>query len=344
MTTLEPFAPSMTATVPVGYRASGTSPPTVHLLGVGNVGRAFLRQLDAARYRLVAVTDATGTVHARDGLGALALAEHKHTGGRLADWPGAATIPTVLSIALVAADVVVDATATNVHDPAPALARCAAALGNHSALVLAAKDALCADTSRLAQQRVGYHAVLGGTGGALRRELATLRRARSVALVPNASTTALIERLERGVPWEAALAEAQQRGVLERDPTLDLDGSDAFVKLVIVAAILWGIAPRAGTLRADLRAVDPDLLRWRARVGRTTRLVARAHARGGCSLEYEEVDRCSPLWVPGDRVVYSYALDDGRVRVHTGFGIGPERTAAALWADVRGLCTNGGGR
>lgn len=86
--------------------------------------------------------------------------------------------------------------------------------------------------------------------------------------------------------------------------------------------------------RADVRGLDPELLRERAARGATTRLVARGSRRGDdLRVVYEEVPRGSPLAAPPDRVVYGYELPGG-LRVHTGLAIGHERTAGALLADV----------
>ena len=216
--------------------------------------------------------------------------------------------------------------------------------------MLAAKDALALAPDELlhdeVRERVGLHAVLGGTGRALQHELAELRRhCASVALVGNASTTALIEAIEGGASIEGAVAAAQDRGLLEADPTLDLDGTDAAVKLAIVAGALWGTTvDPARTRRPHALELDPTLLRQRAGSGHTTRLVARAQRDGAFGLAYESLHAASPLAVPSDRVAYSYALEGGGQRVHTGVGLGPDGTAAALLEDLRAQHAAGGAR
>ncbi|MEO6593907.1 MAG: hypothetical protein ABIP94_04050, partial [Planctomycetota bacterium] len=61
----------------VGFRSSGQSPGTrlpgapprsLHLIGPGQVGRAFLRQIAALPVAVVAVSDSTATVFDRRGL------------------------------------------------------------------------------------------------------------------------------------------------------------------------------------------------------------------------------------------------------------------------------------
>ena len=319
-----------------GNLSSGPS-PTVHLLGLGKVGRAFLREISGTGIRLVGASDSTATVVDREGLDPLALCAHKERGGSLAAWPRAERVQLELAFGLLGADVVVDALPTDLGRAAAAVQRCKAALRAGSALVLASKDALARAGEVLLAPgtRVGCHAVLGGTGRRLRAELAELRAGcTAIAIAANASTTALVQHLERGASLAAAIRDVQALGLLESDPTLDLDGSDAATKLAIVARAVLDLCcdPRA-VPRADIRGLDPALVRERAARGSTTRLVGRADRRGELRVAFEEVPLTSPLAVPSDRVAYTYTLSAG-VRVHVGCGVGPIETARALLIDV----------
>jgi homoserine dehydrogenase len=66
------------------------------------------------------------------------------------------------------------------------------------------------------------------------------------------------EMEERGADYEAAVAEAQQRGYAEADPAMDVDGSDAAQKLAILAHLAfgarvhWNEIPRVGVDRLDV--------------------------------------------------------------------------------------------
>ena len=329
------------------FHSSGHSPGqvrTLHLLGPGRVGRALLPQLADLPVRVVAISDSTATAFDRQGLPLDAIAAHKAAGGSLASWPRAEAIPTELAVRIVGADLVVDATPTDQASVQAALQRALAALQNGAFLVVAGKNALAEAAPEwllgVHRGKVGVHAALGGAGQALLRELDELREhCRELVLVGNVTTTVLVEAIERGGSLDDGLAVARQLGLLEADPTQDLDGSDAATKLRAVWGALfadaWTAPPSfARIARADARALDPELLRARARAGATTRLVARG-SRSGTDLRvaFEEVPRGSPLAAPPDRVVYGYQLPCG-LRVHTGLGIGHERTAGALFADV----------
>lgn len=322
-----------------------SSIPTIHLLGPGKVGRAFLERIARLPLRLLAVSDSTGTLFDPRGIEPHAVAAFKSRRGSLALHGDALLISTDDALALVGADLIVDATSTDLSQPQIAARRCRSILDRGARLALAAKDALCFASDDLLSPRhlarVGLNAVLGGTGGHLAEELAELRATcTEVEIVGNASTTALIEEIEAGRSLEEGIACATRRGLLETDPTQDLDGSDAAVKLAIVVRALWGFELSPYDLpKADLQALDPDLLRERSRRRATTRLIGRAGRDGSFGLAYEEIPRGSHLAVPSDRVVYAYRTARG-LSVHVGSGLGPDGTANALLADIR-LLTRG---
>ncbi len=323
---------------------SSASPPTLHLVGAGKVGRAFLARVRELPVRLVAVSDASGTVYDRLGLDAGALAAHKAAGRSLAELPQAEAIPTELAIGLVAADIVVDATPTDEAGTAAAVARVRAALRLGAFVALCGKNALAAHAAEWltsgVRRRLGIDAVLGGAGRLLQSEIDDLRaRCQGLVLVGNVTSTVLIEAIEAGGSLDDGLAAARERGLLEADATRDLDGSDAATKLALVAGAVFGEpfvrAPDPAAVgREDLRQLDPERIRERRRRGMTTRLVARGDRSGRLRVAFDEVRRGSLLDVPADRVVYGYQMPDG-VLMHTGLAVGADLTAAALAGDVR---------
>ncbi|MGH7447245.1 MAG: hypothetical protein ACRELT_06775, partial [Longimicrobiales bacterium] len=164
------------------------------------------------------------------------------------------------------------------------------------------------------------------------------QRTRTIAIVGNASTTAILQAVERGRSLAEGIVEAQQLGFLEPDPELDLRGTDAAVKLAIVAGIITGRRFDPRTIACDdIRTIDLLAVRRRVRRGATTRLVGRLDHAGGLRVSYEEVSCDSILAAPCGRVVYEYGLTRDERRLHIGSGLGAEATAAGLWADIRAL-------
>ena len=330
-----------------GWLSSGPSPTLedlrvrVHLIGAGAVGRALLESWDADHARLVCVSDRSGSVYDRRGLDPRALARFKASGGQFANQPGAAELSLDLALRLVDADVVIDCTSTDPSSAERAARRARGVLRRGAAAVFAAKDAVLADAVTLLEEptrsRVGIDAVLGGTGRLFVAELDELRQqSLRFAGVLNASTSSVLDGLGRGLDVEQSCDEARSAGLLENDARLDLDGTDAALKLAIVVSALEG--RRVGiddVRRRGIEAVDPERVRAAALCGRATRLVARYERGGTPIVDLEEVPRGALLAPSPRNVVYQYSLRDGRRRVHVGDGLGPEGTARALSRDLR---------
>ena len=344
----------------IGFGSSGTSPTgdrpplKVHLLGAGKVGQQVLRLLAAAPVhsvsgqpvRLVACTDSSGTVYGALGMDPAAILAAKVGGLPIAEQPGGQRLATATAIQVVGADVVLDTTPS---DPDPEAVAAAVALGDTAFQIgahyaVAGKQALAAAGHRWVTDRWPLHcnAALGGTGRSLLAERKGLAADWTVLeLVGNATSSRILDALAAGGSFEDALSACRADGLLESDPTCDLDGTDPAVKLAATLGLLTGTpVPVAAVQRIDLRCIDPDRIRDLATGGRVPRLVAVAErvagadACFGARLELRSLPLGHPLAVPPDRVAYRYTLAGGHRRVHVGAGIGPAATADALLADV----------
>jgi homoserine dehydrogenase len=94
----------------------------------------------------------------------------------------------------------------------------------------------------------------------------------------NGTSNFILTRMsEQEVNYGEALAEAQQHGYAEADPTLDVDGTDAAHKLAILAQIAFGITVPFGAIDhrgiADMQAID---IRYAHELGYTIKLLAEA--------------------------------------------------------------------
>ena len=86
-------------------------------------------------------------------------------------------------------------------------------------------------------------AVAGGVPiiKALREGLSANRIEWIAGIINGTSNFILSEMREKGLPFEAALKDAQAKGYAEADPTFDIEGVDAAHKLTILSAIAFGI-------------------------------------------------------------------------------------------------------
>src|SRR5687767_6285254 len=91
---------------------------------------------------------------------------------------------------------------------------------------------------------VAFEASVGGgipIIKALREGLAANRIEWIAGIINGTSNFILSEMRDKGLGFDAALADAQARGYAEADPTFDIEGVDAAHKLTILAALAFGI-------------------------------------------------------------------------------------------------------
>ncbi len=225
----------------------------VCLLGFGNVGRALveLLALDNHGLQLVGVvTHTRGSLHCQEGLdpSTLATIEPRQSLGAYPEKTGLQrdlNLGEWLEPSKV--DTLVDATPTLLPEGQPALSWCQRALEQGIDLVLANKGPLVANHSGLIARadqyggRLLYEAtVLAGTPvfSLIRHGLtnAKITKARGIL---NGTCNFILSKMETGLSYRDALAEAQERGYAEADPTADVDGWDTAVKLVILSKAIF---------------------------------------------------------------------------------------------------------
>ena len=114
--------------------------------------------------------------------------------------------------------------------------------------------------------------------------------------VLNGTTNFVLDQLARGEELKNAVRAAQRAGYAEADPTLDLDGTDAAQKLILLARAAFGVSLRLSKIsRRGIEHLSVEVLREARKRGCTIRLVAscRSNASG---LEA----RVAPIELPND--------------------------------------------
>jgi homoserine dehydrogenase len=190
-------------------------------------------------------------------------------------------------------------------------------------------------------------AVMGGTPAVkMLREAMVGDDVQSVAGILNGTCNYILTEMERtGRDFAEVLAEAQQLGYAEADPTTDVGGFDAAHKITILAALAFGCAPNYAAAEiegiGDVALLDIRLAR---ELGYRVRLVAWASREPeGVSVRIHPV--LAPLGHPlaeTSGVLNALFIEGrriGRIFIQgPGAGAGP--TAAAVAADIADVMTN----
>jgi len=165
--------------------------------------------------------------------------------------------------------------------PARTLVSRALQLGRN---VIAANKALLANDLATLQSlaansgvRLSYNAAVGGVLPALEtiNRVRNLSPLHSISGVLNGTTNFILDQLANGFDFDEAVSEAQQKGYAERDPQLDLNGTDVAQKLILLASAAFEVdLPLRSIQKQGIENLKPNKIREAKNNGRITRLVA----------------------------------------------------------------------
>jgi homoserine dehydrogenase len=335
------------------------------LCGFGNVGRAFARLLAekraelAARYDLelplAAVVDIGGAAVARQaGLPIGRLLDFAAAGGRVEAF-GSFGRPGQSGASLIAdipADILVEATPTNLKHGEPARGHFEAALARGLCIVSANKGPLVlfyrdlTTRARAAGVRLAYSAATAAALPTLDVGRLCTAGARILAIegILNGTTNYILTRMAaEGCAYEEALAAAQALGIAETDPTLDVAGFDTRNKLLLLANNLFELDLGLEDIPVNgITGVTPAAIQTARAKGQVIKLIGSAR-REGARIAVQVAPEALPLDHPLAGVNLSekgvsYATDTmGRITV-TGGHSSPTGAAAALLKDIIHLC------
>ena len=183
--------------------------------------------------------------------------------------------------------------------------------------------------------------VAGGTPiiAPLTRDLAA-NEVVAIRAIINGTTNYILTRMaQQGVDFDAALAEAQELGYAEADPTSDIEGRDAAYKLAVLSTLSFRARVRDTDVHQEgiSRLTARDFL-YAGELGYAIKLLAIAGKEGGAVQA-----RVHPAFVPQnvmiakvDGVLNAVEIETdlaGRVLFH-GRGAGSMPTASAVVADI----------
>jgi len=332
---------------------------TLALLGFGNVGRAFVRLLAEKREEMLekhalefSITGICTGSHGSlidetvlDGLKAAALIENGMSFQPLQSAPSARD--ALDFIRLCPADVLLENSPVNYADGQPAVSHARAALEKGMHVVTANKGPVVhnyLELSALAQKHkkrfLFESAVMDGAPiFSLFRNSLPAARVLSFEGILNSCTNLMLGRMQQGETLEQAVQYAQSIGIAETDPSGDVDGWDAAVKVSALVSVLMDspLTPQQ-VQRTGIRDITRQQLLDAETRGERIKLVCRASRGAGwisASVAPEPVKPDSPLYsVNGTSSFVTFRTD-----CLPGLGIlesdpGPRTTAYGLLADL----------
>lgn len=258
------------------------------LLGFGNVGRAFARYLLKSRadeeFSISAVADVTGGLLLRDCDDIRRPLELQDQAGTVADWRDLGTfldIPDYIhSLKNAGIAVLIECLPTNPADGQPALSLLLQALEQRLHVVTVNKGPIVHGYRLLIEtaERSGAKLRYSGTTGVLPPAEVRGCHVLEIQGILNGTTNYILtEMQERALSFEQALARAQEQGIAEPNPALDVQGWDTACKLLILANE-WMDARAAldDVLRIGIGSATEELVAVARAAGRSVRFIGRA--------------------------------------------------------------------
>jgi homoserine dehydrogenase len=332
----------------------------IGLVGCGTVGQGLVSLLGDKRdylekkygfsFKLCLVSDfLKGTVASCDGLEPPEIIKNLADKGDLRSMTGAIGEPGPLDSLLTATpvDILCDATPTNYVTGQPSLGILQAALESGASAVTCSKGGVSLDLVGLKKlaadngTEVRYESsVLSGTPllNLVRGPLAGCAIEKAEGIV-NGTTNYILTMMESGAGYEESLEEAQRLGYAETDPTGDVEGFDAAVKVCIMAQEFFGARLALTDVdRVGITGVTAGDIKDAKSGGKRVKLIAGVEKDGGRVLGYvtpRAIELSHPLAaIMGATNAVTITTDNlGDVTI-VGPGAGARETAQGLLSDM----------
>jgi homoserine dehydrogenase len=304
------------------------------VVGVGAVGASVVELAGEYGHEVVAAADSTGAAVDEAGLDAAAVLDRKRADGTVGDADPASAFDADY-------DVLVEATPTTLGDAEPGFSHVRRALADDRHVVLANKGPVAErydELRALEAESAGtvlFEATVGGAIPVLSTIADLNGQVTAARGVLNGTANFILSRMAaEGLGYEHVLAEAQDLGVAEADPTFDVEGTDAALKCVILSNVLYENSYTLADAEVEGIADLPgSALELAAEDGRTIRLVGEV-SPDGVRVGPRLVPENGTLAVSGTlNIVQLETTHAGRLNI-SGRGAGGPETASAVLADI----------
>lgn len=160
----------------------------------------------------------------------------------------------------------------------------------------------------------------------------------SINGVLNSTTNMMLTRMELGDSFDEAVAYCQRIGIAETDPSGDIDGWDASVKVAALVTVMMGVSLKPHqVVRQGIRDITPEMVAQAKNQGQRYKLVCSARRVDGgvqAKVAPQLVGIDSPMFgVEGTTSIVQFETDVLGLLSVVEADPGPHTTAYGLFAD-----------
>ena len=322
------------------------------MCGFGVVGQSLVKLFESraedlyAKYglkpRVVGVFDSKGSAIDPSGLNFNKLIEAKKKFGTVKNYPSTKnSMSGIDMLKNVEADVLIETTVSNYKDAEPGMTHITTAMKKGMHVISVNKGPLALAFPSLLELAI-YNQVMfkfsGTVGGGTpildyAKNSLSGERITSFAGILNGTTNYILTNMGTGVTYEEALKDAKDKGYVEADEALDLDGLDAAAKLVILANWIMGMKVTLPDINCTgIRKVTAEDIKKAAKNNRAIKLIA------SCNKELvvgpKEVPNDDPLCVNGTLNAIAFTSEHSGTQTIIGKGAGGMETASSILRDL----------
>ena len=306
----------------------------VALVGYGGVGKAFMKlvfdkkdylEKEGIQLQVNYIINSQGGIYDPQGIDYVNLMEFTKTEKELVKYPKGGSIDITYDRILKNkdVDVMIEMTPTNKETGEPGMTHITKALENGIHVITANKGPIMLAYKKLNQLALNNGVQLGigcTTGGALptiNGGMMDLAGAEILSIegVLNGTTNFILKEMEEThCTYHKALKKAQEMGIAEANPSLDVEGWDTAVKLLILTNVLMGEDKGLKDIGVEgITEITPEDIEKAMGEKKRLKLVGKAEREGNSLKMYvklESVDEQHPLYgVEGKNKAVRYVSD-----------------------------------
>lgn len=324
------------------------------IIGFGTIGkgiarvliekRNFLRRKYNTEIQISAICESDGSIVDEGGINlknALELAgEEKLKKHR--DWTSDKALDIIRTVD---ADIVLELTPGNIKNGEPGLSHIKYALNSKKNVVTSNKAPLALKFSELNKiansnkVHLMYEATVGGAIPIINlyRETLQINEIKSIYGILNGTSNFILSKMvEEGIDIDSALKEAGEMGIVESDPSYDIDGIDTGAKIVILANSIMNKNVSFKDVKiTGIREVTPEAVELAKKNNYVIKLIGDV---GMLDVSPRLIPINHPLNVSGSLNAIMIENDIAKNITVIGHGAGPLETASSIFSDILRIC------